>query len=173
MLLLLCTTYSLWSAAQYKPDDNKSLVKFKIKNFGINTGGTFSGLKGTILFDPASPEKTVFTISISAASVNTGNDLRDNHLRNKDYFDAEHYPEICFQSTKISRPEKNGMLNVAGKLTMKNHSKEISFPFTAETIANGYLFKGMFSINRKDFEIGGPSIIADNAEVTLEVTAVK
>ena len=56
---------------------------------------------------------------------------------------------------------------------MKNHSKEISFPFSAETIANGYLFKGMFSINRKDFEIGGPSIIADNAEVTLEVTAVK
>ena len=163
----------MWSAGQLKPVVNKSVIKFTIKNFGINTGGTFSGLKGTILFDPATPEKTVFEVSVPAASVNTGNDLRDSHLKNKDYFDAEHFPEIIFQSTKITKVENSSVLNVVGTLTMKNHSKEISFPFTAEPVVNGYLFKGMFSVNRKDFEIGGSSIIADNAAITLEVTAVK
>lgn len=171
--MLLLVTSGLWSTAQYKADDSKSSVKFKIKNFGIAVGGMFSGLKGDITFDPANPEKTIFKVSVNAASVNTDNDLRDKHLKNKDYFDAEHYPEISFESTRISKTDKNGIYNVVGKLSIKNHTKEISFPFTAAPAGNGYLFKGVFSINRKDFEVGGSSIISDTAEITLEVTAVK
>ena len=163
----------MWGAAQYRPDDTKSSVKFKIKNFGIPVGGRFSELKGSIAFDPANPEKTMLKVSVNAATVNTDNDLRDKHLKNKDYFDVEHYPEISFESAKVSKTDKNGTYNVAGKLTIKNHTKEISFPFTAEPAGSGYLFKGVFSINRKDFEVGGSSIISDTAEITLEVTAVK
>jgi polyisoprenoid-binding protein YceI len=59
-----------------------------------------------------------------------------------------------------------------GKLTLKNHTKDLSFPFTAEAAdGGGYRFKGTFSINRKDFEVGGTSTISDNLDVTLDITA--
>jgi len=171
--MLLAATSMLLATAQYKIDENKSTVKFKIKNFGINVNGSFSHLKGTVSLDPAHPEKNIFNVSIGAASINTGNELRDSHLNKKDYFDTEHYPEITFESIKVSGQEKGNTMNLVGKLTIKNHSKEISFPFTAEKVGDGYLLKAVFSINRKDFDIGGASIIADNAEVALEVVVVK
>ena len=172
LFLLLAANYNLLLAAQYKPLESKSSIRFTIKNFGIGVNGSFSGLNGNILFDAQQPEKTVFHIIINAGTINTGNDLRDSHLKNEDYFDAAHYPEISFESERV-KTEKNGMLMVYGKLTIKNHSKEISFPFSAGVVGDDYLFKGTFSINRKDFGIGGASIIADNADVAITVMAGK
>ena len=60
-----------------------------------------------------------------------------------------------------------------GELNIKNHTKEISFPFLAEPSGDGYLFKGVFTINRRDFDVGGSSIISDNAEISLSVYANK
>jgi hypothetical protein len=55
---------------------------------------------------------------------------------------------------------------------LKNHVKELSFPFTAEAQGGGgYRFKGGFSINRKEFEVGGTSTISDNLDVELDVIA--
>jgi polyisoprenoid-binding protein YceI len=159
--------------AQYKAIDSKSAVKFKIKNFGINVDGTFGGLDGDISFDPNKPEEASFKVSISAGTVNTDNDLRDSHLKKETYFDAEHFPRINFKSTKISRSSKKGMFLINGELSIKNHSKEISFPFAAEPSEDGYLFKGAFTINRRDFDVGGSSIISDNAEISLSVYAKK
>jgi polyisoprenoid-binding protein YceI len=159
--------------AQYKAIDSKSAVKFKIKNFGINVDGTFGGVDGDISFDPNKPEEASFRVSISASTVNTDNDLRDSHLKKDTYFDAEHFPRINFKSTKVSRSSKKGSFLVSGELNIKNHSKEISFPFTAEPSDDGYLFKGVFTINRRDFDVGGSSIISDNAEISLSVYAHK
>jgi polyisoprenoid-binding protein YceI len=159
--------------AQYKAIDSKSAVKFKIKNFGINVDGTFGGVDGDISFDPNKPEEASFKVSISASTVNTDNDLRDSHLKKETYFDAEHFPRINFKSTKISRSSKKGMFLIYGELNIKNHPKEISFPFTAEPSDDGYLFKGVFTINRRDFDVGGSSIISDNAEISLSVYAHK
>ena len=173
LLLLLAANYSLVMAAQYKPLDNKSSIRFTIKNFGIGVGGGFSGLTGNISYDAQQPEKTSFHILINSSTINTDNELRDNHLKKEDYFDVAHYPEISFESTKVLKTEKSGMLMVYGKLTIKNHSKEIAFPFSAEAAGDAYLFKGAFSINRKDFWVGGSSIISDNANVTIAVMAAK
>ena len=166
-------TVSLWALAQYKVVDNRSSVKFTIKNFGINTGGTFAGLEGTVSFDPAHPEAAVFRVSIDAATVNTGNELRDGHLKAESYFDVGHFPRISFESAKVTGPAKKGMFIVQGKLTIKDHSKEISIPFTADALTGGYLFKGTFTINRRDFNVGGASIISDDATIALEVLANK
>ena len=169
LLVVLFSTTLL--TAQYKPVDNGSSVQFKIKNFGINTGGSFSGLQGSILFDAAHPEKAVFDVSLNAASVNTGNDMRDNHLREKTYFDSKQFPLIRIVSKSVTT--KDGAFVLSGNLTMKGHTKEISFPFTATQSGDGYLFKGSFTINRKDFEIGGTSTISNSLEVQLNILAKK
>jgi polyisoprenoid-binding protein YceI len=175
-ILVLFAWPSLFSfavLAQYKPVDKGSSISFKIKNFGFNVEGSFSGLEGIIHFDPASLSSDDFDVTVNAASVNTGSEMRDNHLKEEAYFDVKNHPRIRFVSTKVTESNKKGILFVFGKLTIKNTSKEISFPFTATGKDGGYLFSGQFKINRKDFDIGGSSTISDNLEVILSVEATK
>jgi|SRR5215217_7758943 len=172
-LSLLIIISVLKASAQYKPIDTGSSVQFKIKNFGIDVGGSFTGLQGIINFDENKPAEAIIDVSIDASTVNTNNGLRDDHLKNTTYFDVKNYPLIHFVSNKIITAEKPGVFLVSGNLTIKNQTKGISFPFTATAAGNGYVFKGGFMINRRDFGVGGLSIISDNLEVLLNVLAKK
>lgn len=169
-LMLMATNLPI---AQFTPVDSGSSVLFKIRNFGINTGGSFTGLQGVIKFDGNHLSESGFDVSIDANTINTGNETRDNHLRKESYFDVKNYSRIRFISTKITTSPKAGELLVFGKLTIKNKTKDISFPFTATTTNDGYLFKGTFTINRRDFDVGGASVISDNLEVLLSIAAKK
>jgi polyisoprenoid-binding protein YceI len=171
LLALFVTSLSV--AQTFVPVDTASKVSFRIKNLGFNTTGSFSGLAGVITFNPADPGGCSFDVHIDASSVNTGNDMRDNHLRAGDFFDVKNYPQIRFVSAKVSATKKNGTLFVSGKLTMKGITKEISFPFTAQPIQDGYLFNGEFMINRRDFKVGGRSTVSDHLTVLLKVVARK
>lgn len=171
LLLHVIMGNTVW--AQYKPVNKGSSIQFTIKNFGINTGGSFSGLQGEINFDIHDLSKASVNVSIDANTINTDNETRDEHLRQDTYFDVKDYPRISFVSTKITFSNKSGVLFIFGKLTIKNQTKEISFPFTVMPNGNGYLFEGAFKINRKDFGVGGTSIISNNLEVQLNILATK
>jgi polyisoprenoid-binding protein YceI len=159
--------------AQYMLVDKGSSVQFTIKNFGINTSGSFSGLQGEINFDNHDLSKANINVSIDAGTINTDNGTRDEHLRQESFFDVKDYPRISFVSTKITTSNKADVLFIFGKLTIKNQTREISFPFTVTPDGNGYVFKGIFNINRKDFGVGGTSIISNNLEVHLSILAIK
>jgi len=155
------------------PVEESSKVGFKVKNFGFNVDGSFKGLKGTIEFDAANYAAAKFDVSIDANTINTDNDMRDNHLREDTYFDIKNHPRIRFVSTKVTSSNKAGTLFIFGNLEIKGETKEISFPFTATPIDGGYIFKGEFKINRKDFKVGGSSTISDNVTIDLDITAKK
>ncbi|HTI09977.1 MAG TPA: YceI family protein [Puia sp.] len=159
-------------AQEYQPADQGSSVTFKIKNFGFNVEGSFSGLQGKIVFDPKDPAKASFDVSVDAASVNTDNSLRDGHLKEEDYFDVKNHARIRFVSTSV-QPGKEGKYTVSGKLTIKATTKDITIPFTASPMGNDYIFSGSFTINRKDFGVGGSSTISNSLTVTLAVLAKK
>lgn len=175
MALLVCLIYWLSSASQVlKPVDEQSSVKFKIKNFGFNTvTGSFKGLQGTIKFTPENLPASSLDVTINAKSVNTGINMRDNHLRKEEYFDVNKYPVIHFVSSRITTSSKSGTFFIYGKLTIKNVTREISFPFTAIPQEGGYLFNGEFKINRIDFRVGESSSVSDNLTVILNVFAKK
>jgi polyisoprenoid-binding protein YceI len=158
------------NAQQYKPVDAKSEVKFIVKNFGLNTPGTLSGLKGAIQFNPSNLSAAFFNVSVDVNTINTGIDMRDSHLKKDEYFNAEKYPNISFVSTSINQDGKVYVLS--GELTIKGISKSISFPFMAVAQNGGMLFTGNFSINRKDFNLGGGSaVLSNNVDVSLKVFA--
>lgn len=157
--------------SQFKPVDDQSLINFKIRNFGIPVGGQFKGITGDIKFDPARPEEASFDISIDAGTVNTDNSLRDDHLKGEHYFDVQHHPKIRFISTKVIPSNKPGFWLLSGRLTIKDHVKDVSFPFSATAVKGGYLFKGAFMLKRKEFDVGGTSTISDELEVSLDVFA--
>jgi polyisoprenoid-binding protein YceI len=173
IIFSVLTITGIFASDRYKPADQGSSVQFKIKNLGFNVNGSFSGLDGNIQFDPNNLVASNFDVTVDANTVNTDNNMRDNHLRNETYFDVKNYPRIRFVSTKITTSNKSGILFIFGKLTIKNQTKDISFPFTATSANDGYLFNGTFKINRRDFNIGGASTISDELEVSLNILSKK
>lgn len=174
-LLPLCIMVSIFVEAQslrLLPD--KSAIGFAIKNFGVTVDGSFSGLTGSVNFDPANPNAAKFSAYVDAKTINTGMSSRDNHLRKKDYFHVDEYTKIRFESVQVSRSTKDGVYLMQGNLTIKGVTKAVRFGFTATPVTGGYLFKGKFAINRRDFGVGGSSIsLSDELQVILEVMALQ
>jgi polyisoprenoid-binding protein YceI len=172
LFFLLTTTIVM--AQNYTPVDNGSKVHFVIKNFGINTGGDLSGLKGEIIFLPDNPSTSKFDVTVSASTIDTDNEMRDKNLVSDEYFDAGKFPVLTLTSTKIEKTNKTaqGYYYFTGNLTIKGITKTISFPFQAKKVNEDYLFTGNFEIDRTDFGVGEKNIVLSNkVSVTLSVTA--
>ncbi len=165
---------SITVAQKFTATDAGSKVHFVIKNFGIKTGGDFTGLKGNIVFNPNALNTSMFNVSVNANTVDTDNSSRDKHLRKEEYFNVEKYPLLTFVSTKITKSTTAGRFYVFGNLTIKGVTKAIEFGFSATPTTTGYSFKGEFEINRRDFGVGGSSVsMSDNLKVTLQIAANK
>ena len=152
----------------YQPVDKGSTVQFTIKNLGFNVTGSFTGVAGKVVFDPADPGHASFDVTVEAASVNTDNSMRDDHLRKESFFDAGHFPKIRLVSEKIAF-HRNGAYLFDGKLTIKGHTEAVRFPFTLAQAGGGYRFKGAFTVNRRALGVGGFSTISDEARVSLDI----
>ena len=164
------------SAQKLKPADEGSKVHFVIKNFGINTGGDFSGLTGEINFVSANVPASTFDVSVSVNTIDTDNEMRDKDLKKSSYFDAEKYPLITIKSTKINRTNKSssGWYQFNGTLTMHGLTKPITFLFQQTKKSDGYLFVGGFIINRMDYGVGkSSSVLSNNVNISLSVLAKK
>ncbi len=160
------------SFAQLKPADEGSKVHFVIKNFGIKTGGDFKGLKGSIVFNPSRLSSSSFDVSVDAATVDTDNSMRDEHLQEDEYLDVKKYPLITIKSTKVVPSSVAGRYYMFAQLTIKGVTKPVEFGFSATPKDGGYVFEGNFEINRRDFGVGGKSVsMADKLKVELKVLA--
>jgi len=168
-LLLITSIY----AQQYMPLDNHSSIKFTIKNFGINVSGTMKGLNGTIHFEPDNLQSAFFNIRLDASSINTDNNMRDNHLRKEEYLNVNKYQYISFSSTQV-KTTGDGKYLLQGNITIKGVTKPITIPFSVIKQNDDLLFTGDFNLNRRDFKVGGNSfIMSDNLSVTLSVYGKK
>ena len=164
---------SFWVNAQnYLPTDDGSKLHFVIKNLGINTGGDITGLKGKIIFDAKNVSKCFFDVTAAVKTIDTDNGKRDEHLRKEEYFDAATFPVIHLVSTKVEPGADLKHFIFKGNLTIKNITKPISFPFTAEGKNGGALFVGFFEISRIDFGVGKESFsLSNKIKVTLNAFA--
>jgi len=150
-----------------------SSIKFKIKNAGFTVDGTFGGLEARIIFDAAKSYSNSIESSIDAATINTDNGTRDKHLKKEEYFSVEKFPKIKLTASTFVK-QADGSFKGYFKLIMKNITKDIVIPFTFVESANTAIIKGSFTLNRRDFGVGGSSIImSDNPTVEIEVKLVK
>ena len=176
LLVYILLISSSAHAQRYIPGDAGSKVHFTIKNFGIKTGGDLTAIKGEIYFFTSDLTACRFNVTVDAATVDTDNGSRDNHLKGSEYFDAEKFPVIAISSTKIDKTNKtgSGFYFFTGNLTMHGITKPLAFPFHIEKVNDTYLFTGDFEINRLDFEVGDKSAVLSNTvNVSLSVLAKK
>jgi polyisoprenoid-binding protein YceI len=166
----LCLSFQC-SFAQYHPVAGESSVRFSLKNFGFRSGGSLAAPEGDIVFNPDDLAKSSFSVTIKVESIDTDNESRDAHLKEETYFDVKNYPLIRFVSSSVKEADKKGSYQTMGTLTVKNKSKEITMPFTAEKNGNGWTFSGSFKMNRKDYGVGGSSTLSDEVTVDIKVVA--
>ena len=114
-------------AETYVVDASHSSVDFSIRHLVGRTKGRFGDFSGTISYDAAKPAASSFSGTIQVKSIDTGNERRDGHLQSPDFFAAEEYPTITFESTEVTSAGEN-TLNVKGKLTMHGTTKEVTLP---------------------------------------------
>jgi len=180
MVSLLAANYSYGNGpTKYDIDTNHSTVGFSVPILGglSRVRGKFMDFTVTIVYDEADVTKSSVSTVIKTASINTGIERRDNHLRTADFFDAEKYPEITFQSKRIEK--KGDQLLAVGTFTMRGVTKEIALPFTITgkytNPANGKTNLGVatkLTLNRQDYGIAwrhkeAPDFVGDEVEIDI------
>ena len=106
-------------------DKAHSELGFAVKHMMISTvRGKFAAFDGDVSLDPAKLEAAKVTARIETASITTGDEKRDGHLRSPDFFDVEKYPTITFTSTKVTRSGDD--LEVTGNLKIKDQEHAIT-----------------------------------------------
>jgi polyisoprenoid-binding protein YceI len=171
-------------SGEYVFDKNHSFIGFRIKHMGlIEVPGYFRDFTGTINYDAKNAANSSVNFTAKVTSVDTGVQARDNHLRTKDFFEVETYPDMTFKSTKVERSGNN--FTVTGDLTIKGVTKQVSFPFQLAGFAPDRrgLKMGVTAgtqINRRDFGVNyggnmsnGVPTLADQVTVWLQIEAGK
>ncbi|MEZ5317926.1 MAG: YceI family protein [Vicinamibacterales bacterium] len=164
-------------------DRAHSEVAFTVRHLISRVRGTFGDFSGTIAFDEERPERSTVAVDIQAASIDTGVDQRDAHLRSDDFFAAEQYPLLTFRSTAIV-PRGGDAYDVTGDLTIRGVTKSVVIPVSLLGKAKDpwgqekLAFEGEVTLNRKDFGLNwnavvetGGFLVGDEVKVSLLVQA--
>jgi polyisoprenoid-binding protein YceI len=164
----------------YKIDPVHSSVGFKIRHLGISwVNGSFKDYEGLVTLDSEKPEASSVQITVKAASVDTGNEKRDGHLRNADFFDVEKFPTLTFKSTKVEKTAE-GTYRVTGDFTLLGVTKAVTVEFTGTEEVKGMQGETRrggettFTIKRSDYGMKnslGP--VGDDVQIALAFSGVK
>ena len=168
-------------------DPAHSHAEFKVRHIMIsNVKGEFKIGQGRLELDSTELTNSAVEVSLDAATVNTGDEKRDAHLKSADFFDVEKYPTLPFKSTSIMSLE-DGELAVEGDLTIHGVTRKASFtvegptPPTKDPWGNTRIgISATTKINRKDYgltwnaalETGG-ILVGEDVAIALEVEFIK
>ena len=166
-------------------DSAHTASQFSVRHMMVSTvRGQFNKTTGTVVWDGRDLSKAVVDVTIDAASIDTREPRRDDHLRSADFFDVAKFPTLTFKSTKIE-PAGQGRLKMTGDLTMHGVTKQVVFdvegPSAPVKEQNGTRVGATASttISRKDFgltwnrvlEAGGVTV-SDEVAITIDVELV-
>ena len=186
LISLLALLGAVPAAAQstYSIDTVHSNVGFKIRHLVARVSGEFTEFDGTIRADFQNLDASSVEFTIKAASIDTGNEKRDGHLRSDDFFDVENHPEITFKSSKITKKDDDTYV-VAGILNMRGVAQPVilNVDYLGEMQAMGGTRAGYeisTTINRQDFGVSwnrtldqGGLVLGDDVDVTINLSVVK
>lgn len=157
----------LLSAFTIKESINWKIAEgYAIEFSGTDVEGIFKKMSGEISFNESDLANSKFSITIDVASINTGNGMKNKHAVSDKWFDAETYPNITFNSNKITKADTG--YEVTGTLVLHGVTKEVTIPF--EFASN--TFKGNLKVNRLDYGVGtmkGMSKKVSN-EIAINIT---
>lgn len=162
-------------AASLKVDNAKSSVTATFRQMGVAVDAQFNKFTAQVDYDAAKPENSKASVDIDVASFDLGDAEYNSEVRKKEWFHAAQFPKANFTSTKI-RAAGPGKLDVAGRLTLKGKTADVSFTMAVRKEGAAQVFEGSVPIKRLAFGIGegewkDTSIVADEVIIKFRVVA--
>ncbi|HEU5144778.1 MAG TPA: YceI family protein [Dermatophilaceae bacterium] len=171
-------------SGDYVLDPTHSRLGFSARHAMVTkVRGQFDTFEGAAHIDTANPANSSVTVVIQADSVSTGNEQRDAHLRNADFFEVDKHPEITFTSTRVERDGDEW--DITGDLTINGVTKPVTIEFEETGSAKDPYgntrvgFEGSTTIDRTDWgltfqaalETGGV-MISDRIKLEFDISAI-
>jgi polyisoprenoid-binding protein YceI len=167
----------------WKLDTAHTSVEFVARHMLTKVRGRFSGFDGTIVVGEGPHDSSVQT-TVQTATIESNQEMRDNHLRSADFLDVERFPTLAFTSTKV-RPTGGDGLEIVGDLTIKDITREVvlkgEFLGWGPGPQGGTImsFSAVTDINREDWgmtwnmavETGG-FLVSKKVGIEIEVEAI-
>jgi len=164
--------------ATYALDPMHTSVGWQINHFGFsNPSGKFAMVQGTLILNDFVPANSSVNATIAMANLVTGISKLDEHLRSKDFFDAEHFPTAAFVSNKVETTSTN-TAKVYGTLTLRGISRPVVLDVKLNKIGENMMkkktagFSATTTIRRSDFGMNAfLPMLGDEVKLTIESEA--
>jgi len=170
----------------WQVDTAHTQINFSVRHMMISrVRGQFEKFSGSVALDEANPANTRVDFQIETASINTREPQRDGHLRSPDFFNAEAYPYMTFQSKRVEILD-DSHARLTGDLTIRNIRREVTLEVEYSgrarspwgTVSVG--FTASTKINRKDWELTwnqaletGGVLVGDEVGISIELELVQ
>ena len=161
-----------------------SYVGFSARHMVVSTvKGQFSDFTGNVFYDAENIENSTVEASINVASIDTRNEMRDNHLRSSDFFAMEEFPTITFKSKSVEARDEHFV--AVGDLTIRGVTKEVELEFELIGPVAGmqgeqrYGANGWLEIDRRDYGVnwnktldGGGMVVSNKIKIDINMELV-
>jgi polyisoprenoid-binding protein YceI len=171
-------------SGDYTLDPSHTRIGFSARHAMVTkVRGNFDQFEGSAHVDTANPANSSVTVTIEAASVTTGNEQRDGHLKTPDFFDIANYPQITFVSTDVERDGAEWA--ITGDLTINGVTKSVTVPFEETGSAKDPFgntrvgFEGEVTIDRTDWNLSfnaaletGGVLVSEKVKLEFDISAI-
>ena len=171
-------------SGDYTLDPSHTRIGFSARHAMVTkVRGNFDQFEGSAHVDTANPASSSVTVTIEAASVTTGNEQRDGHLKTPDFFDIANYPQITFVSTDVERDGTEWA--ITGDLTINGVTKSVTVPFEETGSAKDPFgntrvgFEGEVTIDRTDWNLSfnaaletGGVLVSEKVKLEFDISAI-
>lgn len=171
-------------SGDYTIDPSHTRIGFSARHAMVTkVRGQFEQFEGSAHVDTVNPANSSVTVTIQAASVTTGNEQRDGHLKTPDFFDIANYPQITFVSTDVERDGAEWA--ITGDLTINGVTKSVTIPFEETGSAKDPFgntrvgFEGEVSIDRTEWNLSfnaaletGGVLVSEKVKLEFDVSAI-
>jgi len=168
----------------YAIDPSHTRIGFSARHAMVTkVRGHFDQFEGNAHVDTTTPANSSVTVTIEAASVTTGNEQRDGHLKTPDFFDIANYPQITFVSTNVERDGSEW--DITGDLTINGVTKSVTIPFEETGSAKDPFgntrvgFEGDVTIDRTEWNLSfnaaletGGVLVSEKVKLEFDVSAI-
>ncbi|WP_374969779.1 YceI family protein [Terrabacter sp. BE26] len=171
-------------SGDYTLDPSHTRIGFSARHAMVTkVRGNFEEFEGTAHVDTVTPANSSVTVTIQAASVTTGNEQRDGHLKTPDFFDVANFPQITFVSTNVERDGAEWA--ITGDLTINGVTKSVTIPFEETGSAKDPFgntrvgFEGEVTIDRTEWNLSfnaaletGGVLVSEKVKLEFDVSAI-
>ena len=142
---------------RFRIQPEASEITFRATSRLMNAEGRFARFSGDVVADPTALASARISLTIDAASIDTGIEMRDNHLRSSDFLEVDRFPTVTFQSVRVEAAGPRA--TVVGRLTLHGVTREIAVPIDVQITSGALVARGEFIVNRGEYAMNYNSFV--------------